>query len=437
MSGIVWRIPPSTRRWLAEVPPDAPVAVLLRHSVRGDLPPGAAGYDIPITSDGARLAHHLGTLLGGRLRTLHASPLRRCVQTAEAVRSGAAADIPIVQDRLLGDPGVYVVDDSRAQSVWDELGHEAVMQHLVTGDSVLSGMADPVPAARRLVQHVLAVAGNRSGLHVFVSHDSVVTATAARLLGEPLGMDDWPWYLEGAFFWRKGERVLTAYRDRFRQRDLLVTFDERDVVDFARREVAMAVGLACEARFFLAGGAFKTLLTGRPPRDLDLWAPSERDRQALLAALAARGARPLAGRPFADAFEIGGRTIELVHKIGPNTLMERLSCSDIALAAVGAEHLPGDQWRAIIHPLALTSIELGHILLLKPLVNREYALVTLERMRRYADELGYAVPADEETAVWSVFDSQPDGVKRTMLERFEQTAIGGYGVREEALCRLQ
>ena len=219
MSSIDWRIPPSVRQWLAETPADAPLAGLLRHSVRPDLPPGDAGNEVPITGEGARLAQELGTILDGRLRTLHTSPLPRCVQTAEAVRTGAAVDIPIIRDHLLGDPGVYVVDSKRAQSNWEELGHERVMRYLVTGAGALPGMADPGPAARRLVRHMLAIAGDRPGLHAFISHDSVITATAAQLLGEPLGRDDWPWYLEGAFFWQEDGRVSTAYRDHFdRQR---------------------------------------------------------------------------------------------------------------------------------------------------------------------------------------------------------------------------
>ncbi|MDE0458828.1 MAG: hypothetical protein OXI15_16155 [Chromatiales bacterium] len=47
MSATDWRIPPSVTRWLAETPADAPVAVLLRHSVRGSLPPGDAGNAVP------------------------------------------------------------------------------------------------------------------------------------------------------------------------------------------------------------------------------------------------------------------------------------------------------------------------------------------------------------------------------------------------------
>jgi len=439
LSAIEWRIPPSTIRWLDETPPGLAVAVLMRHSVRGPLPPGEAGNATPITQIGAILGRELGTLVGNRLRSLHASPLLRCMQTADIVRAGAGVKVPIVQDRLLGDPGVYVIDGGRARSNWETLGHETVMRSLVAEGGILPGMADPEPAARFLIRHMLTVAGDRPGLHVFVTHDSLVTATAARLLGEKLGKDDWPWCLEGAFFWQQGGRLFTAYRDRCRQSESLAlqSLDERSVIDFARREVARTIGLACRARFFLAGEAFKTLLTGRPPRDLDLWAPSGRDRKLVLSALTGRGARRLEDRPFAEAFEIASRVVELPSDTVPETLEARLARSDIALSAIGAEHRPGDRWRAVVHPLARTSIERRQVLLLKPLVNWKWALTTLERMRRYANELRYTVTAEEEAEVWAVFEAQSDRTRREMLQNYESIAEGGYGVQEEALCRLR
>lgn len=439
MSTIEWRIPRSTIRWLGETPPDQPVAVLLRHSVRGPLPTGDAGKAVPITPIGATLGRELGALVGSRLRGLHASPLLRCTQTAEAIRAGAGADVPIVRDRLLGDPGVYVVDDRRARTNWEVLGHEAVMRSLVTGSDILPGMADPDPAARFLIRHMLTVAGQRPGLHVFVTHDSLVTATAARLLREKLGKDYWPWCLEGAFFWQEGGHFLTAYRDRCRRSEpiTLKNFDERSVVDLARREVAKTVGLDCKARFFLAGGAFKTLLTGRPARDLDLWAPSARDREIVMRALMEKGACRLDDRPFAEAFGVDGRIVELPCMTEPETLEGRLAQFDIALSAVGVEYRPRDCWRAVIHPLAQASIERRQVLLLKPLVNWKWVLKTLERMRRYAVELRYSVPPTEEDEIWRVFEAQSDAMKRSMLERYDRLADGGYGVREEALCRLR
>lgn len=66
-----WQIPPSTLQHLQRLPTDRPIAVLLRHSVRDYLPPGDAGYTLPITDIGRRLARQLGKLLGGRLKSLH------------------------------------------------------------------------------------------------------------------------------------------------------------------------------------------------------------------------------------------------------------------------------------------------------------------------------------------------------------------------------
>lgn len=433
-----WQVPPSVLRHLERIPIDRPVALLLRHSVRDELPPGEAGRILPITETGRRLAVQLGERLRGRLRTLHTSPLLRCVQTAEALRKGAGVEATIVRDHLLGDPGAYVLDGRRAWSNWESRGHEGVMAHLVSSSDALPGMARPDEAARFLVHHMLAVAGRAPGVHVFVTHDALVTATAARLLARPLGTSDWPWYLEGAFFWRAADGLHTAYRDDEAIRDQahLCALCEGDVIELARREIAATVGLDGGARLFLAGGAYKTLLSGRPPRDLDLWAPSKHDRDALLQALQGRGARALAPRPFGDAFEVAGRVVEVPHAVAPTTLDERLGRFDIALSAVGVERRPDGTWLASIHPLAHESVRRREVLLLKPLVNWRYALTTLERMRRYAAELGFESPVEEEAEVWRVFESQSIDVRAGMLERYERTGTGGFGVAEEAACRL-
>ena len=434
---IEWQIPPSMTRWIKEAPPDRPVVLLLRHSVRDDLPPGDAGYTLPITEIGRQLGKELGASLSSRLRTLRTSPLIRCVQTAEALREGAGIDLPIAKDRLLGDPGVYVLDGRKAWSNWLNLGHEGVMAQLVSSSEALQGMARPDEAARFLVHQMLAIAGDEPGIHVFVTHDSLVTATAARLLGQPLGAKEWPWYLEGAFFWREEEETHVTYRGHrgVWPGKQLCSLEPHDVIEFARREIAMTVGLDCPARFFLAGGAFKPLLTGKTPRDLDLWAPSARDREMLITALNERGAVSLPDRPFADAFEIAERVIEVPHKVEPTTLKERLAHFDIALSAVGVEYCPGDLWSALVHPLAYASVKMKKVLLLKPLVNWKYALATLERMRRYAEELGYSVPTSEEKEIWRVFEAQNPEMREGMIQRYRRTATGSFNVDKESECR--
>ncbi len=435
---ITWQIPPSVLQHLAEIPSDRPVAVLMRHSVRPYLAPGDAGYSLPITELGVHLACELGTRLSGQIRSIHTSPLLRCRQTAEALCAGASAELTIHPDRLLGDPGVFVVDNRRGGQEWCGRGHEAVMAHLVGHDEPLPGLSRPEPAARFLVHHMLATAGTTSGYHVFVTHDSLVTATAARLLKKPLGKEAWPWYLEAAFFWREDAAVKVAYRGMVGRRNepLLCDLVHDDVIELARREIGRTIGLDCPARFFLAGGAFKTLLSGKSPRDLDLWAASPHDREVLVAALLERGATPLEPRPYTDVFSLGDSVLEVPHKAEPATLTERLARFDIALSAVGVEHLGGDRWSAQIHPLARASVEQRKVLLLKPLVNWRHALGTLERMRRYRDELGYEVPPEEEAEVWKVFEAQDPEMQRGMVDRFARTTRGS-SVGAEAQCRLR
>lgn len=209
-----WRIPPSVLHGLLTLPKNCPIAVLLRHSVREELPPDGVGYSLPITEAGTRLAQELGGMIGTRLRSIHTSPLTRCVQTAEALQYGAGTNLRIELNNHLGDPGVFVIDGQRAIRNWERLGHEGVMKHLVASDQALPGMAQPDPAAGFLVHHILSIAGNTPGLHLFITHDLLVTATVARLLHEPeLEVGDWPWYLEGAFFWRHQESVHIKYRN--------------------------------------------------------------------------------------------------------------------------------------------------------------------------------------------------------------------------------
>lgn len=213
MNEIGWRIPSSVLDHLARASSDHAVAVLLRHSVRGDLPPGEVGNDVPITETGAQLAREFGILLRDKLKSLHSSPILRCMQTAEAIRDGASFRSPVERDRYLGDPSIFVLNGQVAWSNWERLGHEGVMRHLASEAAALPGMARPGRAARFLVQHMLAMRQDEPGFHVFVTHDTVVTATVAQFINTPLGPCDWPRFLEGAFFCNDEAGTRVSYRD--------------------------------------------------------------------------------------------------------------------------------------------------------------------------------------------------------------------------------
>lgn len=217
----------------------------------------------------------------------------------------------------------------------------------------------------------------------------------------------------------------------------LPSLNEQSLVDFAQACLGPVLGEAPEGWFFLAGGAFKSLLHGGRPRDLDVWPATQADRTTLRERLEDRGARLQQDNPpFQTTYTLAGQVIELPYDTSPASLEERLARFDLALSAVGVEHRHGT-WRAVVHPLALESIRRREVLLLKPLSNWKYALATLERMRRYAAELGYALPDSETRAVWSVFDAQHREEQEAMLERYLRVAGGDPRVLEEARCRLR
>ncbi|RKG50262.1 hypothetical protein D7X30_38080 [Corallococcus sp. AB011P] len=209
------------------------------------------------------------------------------------------------------------------------------------------------------------------------------------------------------------------------------------VIAFARDQLAPLLSRAFPGRFFLAGGAFKTLLHGRSPHDLDLWPATLQDRQALLLHLETLGAVLLDdNHPFQTTFHLSGRRLEVAYDCTPATLEERLSRFDLGLSAIGVEYA-GGHWRGHVHPLAAESVQRREVLLLRPLANWKYLLATLERLRRYGDELGYRVPVQEEQYLWDLFALQPRESQEALMTRHARVAREGGSVLADARLRLR
>ena len=56
--------------------------------------------------------------------------------------------------------------------------------------------------------------GSDIGLHVFVTHDYLVGATARHCLGEKLSDETWPGFLECVVLWRESDGVCFWYQGR-------------------------------------------------------------------------------------------------------------------------------------------------------------------------------------------------------------------------------
>ncbi len=189
-------------------------------------------------------------------------------------------------------------------------------------------------------------------------------------------------------------------------------FSPERLIAFAEARLSPLLGPSFPP-IFLAGGAFKTLLHGRPPRDLDLWAETPEARRQLLATLLERGASRLPAAPGAERFLAGDQLVEVSFQI--EAMEERLARFDLGLsccAVVWRDGRPG----TLVHPLALASIRARQILLID-LAHESLALATLVRARRYAADLGYEVPAALEQQLWSTFLAQPPALRRELIDK--------------------
>lgn len=214
------------------------------------------------------------------------------------------------------------------------------------------------------------------------------------------------------------------------------TLEQAAVLTYGRSCIERLLGTDHSGSVFLVGGAFKMLLHGQPPRDVDLWAPDEGMRGRLVDALLRRGAiRVRDNPPFQELFSLAGSLIEVSYDTRHPSLEALLDHVDLALSAVGYERSSGEE-RCFIHPLALQSARERRILLLKPLANWKYALYTLERMHRYGEELGFEVPPEEEAFIWATFASQPPGERRSMINRYRRVSETRLDIlqRAETLC---
>ncbi len=213
---------------------------------------------------------------------------------------------------------------------------------------------------------------------------------------------------------------------------------EDRVLDFGVAWLHRVFGNGPGAPVMLAGGAFKSLIHGRPPRDLDLWVVDETGHAAVTRALVERGAIPVRDNPpYQAAFSLDGQLIEVAYpRADRSTPDDVLKHFDIGLSAVGA---CWDRGRlcATIRPESLESSRRREVLLIWPLWNWKYALFTLERMDRYGRELGFSVRQDQVDRLWNLYESQGAEEKALMIDRYRRVGGGVAAILARAEGRLQ
>lgn len=206
-------IPDGLIRGLSLIPENAATALIIRHSIRDEIPEGQTGNDVPLTAEGRRLAKLFGTAVSSRLASITSSPIRRCTETAQQIIRGSGREFIVPTSRLLGDPGAFIADGQAAWINFQKLGANGVMMHLARENTALPGMHNPRDAAHTLLNDMLKSCVI-PGLHVFVTHDVVLAGIAGQLITGIETKEDLPGFLEGAFFWKNRGQIFGSYKNR-------------------------------------------------------------------------------------------------------------------------------------------------------------------------------------------------------------------------------
>lgn len=203
--------------------------------------------------------------------------------------------------------------------------------------------------------------------------------------------------------------------------------------------------------FALAGGCFKSLVTAKKPRDLDLFAFSEDDKNQIVSALKLNS-HELQETAWNYQFEVPLYAevsnhsnqqrllrapaqniirVEVVKNTNPGNLEGILARFDICLAAIGVTVCGNTIEDIIIHPDAEISLQVCQPLLILPMPNEPFLLATAERVIRYADELGFPKPTHQLNFLRKRFLEKMHADQQNYLQNYENTSLSS-----STLCKV-
>ena len=168
-----------------------------------------------------------------------------------------------------------------------------------------------------------------------------------------------------------------------------------------------------QGEIFLAGGAFKPLIKeGHAVRDLDLWVRDRRVRERLCDHLVRCGATLVRDfRPYCILLRAGAMDIEVTYQnVKDRPISEILEGFDLAPCGIAATYVDGQVTQATITPAAIKSLRDGEVLINKPFLRRletkrtPDVLQGLDRVARFASEMGMAVPEEQRQRLWAIYE---------------------------------
>jgi hypothetical protein len=168
---------------------------------------------------------------------------------------------------------------------------------------------------------------------------------------------------------------------------------------------------------FLCGGAYKPLLDPKLKiNDLDLWVRNRKERIRLVGALVAEGARVVHDfAPYCIKLEKEGRAIEITYQnVKSNSVPFIVQSFDLGCCAIGARYYAGKVDEIYVSRQAQMSLARKKVYLNGAFLRwvRERhplgLLSSLDRIHRFAQDIGFSVDTESEEALWELFETEYD-----------------------------
>ncbi|EHQ36148.1 histidine phosphatase family protein [Methanoplanus limicola] len=195
------------------------VAMIIRHAERGIIPENESGFHVNLTDKGENDSIKFGEEVNKILRKsgfdldIYTSPVPRCLNTAENIIKGTDREILYKISSYLGDPGVYISDDTIAgEAFLNRNASDVIDEYLKKGE--MKGFHKPEEAGNRLLSLISKSLNNQNNFTVHISHDAIIAPFVHHLVGNNSGIIIWPDFLEGMIFIRKNNEITCCFDNR-------------------------------------------------------------------------------------------------------------------------------------------------------------------------------------------------------------------------------